>query len=147
MVKSYKIEAQKILDQNIVLSEQMKSTFLGGECLLTAGKFYSEHEEYELAITYLSKALLLFQRYDGIEWKKAVAKTQVVFGSVYQIQADFASALVSYLSAEEIFTLIRDYAALSDVLSKIGNCYLQMNQIEDAAIYAKKNLKITDNQI
>lgn len=83
MVKTVSMEAKEILNQNIVLSDQMKSSFLGGEYLLAAGSFYIDIGEYELAINYLTKALLLFQRYDGIEWKTAVAKTQAVFNKAH----------------------------------------------------------------
>lgn len=144
MVRNDSTEAKMGLNQNIALSEKKKSSFLGGECLLTAGKSYSDLGENELAINYLTRALLLFKRYDGIEWEIATAKTQVVFGTVYHHQGDFASALGLYLPAEEIFAINGDYPALRNVISKIGDCYLQMNQFDSAGIYARKNLKIAE---
>lgn len=138
------MEAKRLINENITLSEQKKSSFLGGDCLLTAGIVCNERGQYELAINYLKKALLLFQRYDGIEWQTAVANTQIVFGSVYHQQGDFASALSLYLPAEEIATINKDYPTLRNVLSKIRDCYLKLNQFETARIYEAKNLKIAE---
>jgi signal transduction histidine kinase len=138
------MEARNLLIDNVKLSEQKKSSFLGGDCLLTAGIFYSEQGEYEMAINYLAKAFLLFHRYDGPEWIAAVGRTQIVFGSVYHQQGDFATALGYYLPAEELTTSNNDYASLRNVLSKIGDCYLNLNQFDTAGIYAMKNLKLME---
>lgn len=138
------MEAKKLLISNINLSEQNKSSFLGGDCLLTAGIFYSDQGEYEMAINYLTKALLLFHKYDAPEWTAAVAKTQIVLGSVYHQQGDFATALGFYLPAEETASGNNDYADLRNVLSKIGDCYLKLNQFDTAGIYAGKNLKLAE---
>ncbi len=135
------IEAKKLLNHNPDLSEQKISSFLGGDCLLTAGIFYSEQGEYEMAVNYLTKALLLFKRYDGPEWRTAIAKTQIAFGSVYHQQGDFASALGYYLPAKEITTRNNDYPLLRNVLSKIADCYFNLNQFDNAGIYERKNLK------
>jgi tetratricopeptide (TPR) repeat protein len=109
--------------------------------------FYSEQGEYEIAINYLTKALLLFHRYDGPEWKAAVANTQIVFGSVYQQQGDIDTALSYYLLAEETSSGNNDYSSLHNVLSKIRDCYLNLNQFDKAAIYAAKNLKLAENRV
>jgi signal transduction histidine kinase len=138
------MEAKKLLNQNMLLSEQNKSSYLGGDCLLTAGMFYSEQGDYELSINYLTKALLLFHRYEGPEWRAAVAKTEIVFGSVYHQQGDFATALGYYLPAEEITSGNGDYSSFRNVLSKIGDCYLNLNQFDTAGIYARKNLKLAE---
>lgn len=144
MVKTDITETNYILDRNINLSEQKKNSFLGGERLLTAGIFYSEKGEYEMAVNYLAKAFLLFHRYDGPEWTTAIGRTQIVFGSVYYQQGDFAAALGYYLPAEEITTANNDYTSLRNVLSKIEDCYLNLNQVDAADIYAKKGLKISE---
>lgn len=123
----------------MTLSEQKKSSFLGGDCLLTAGIFYCDQGAYELALNYLTKALLLFHRYDEPEWIAAIAKTQIIIGSVYHQQGDFETALSYYLLAEEITTDNNDFSSLQNVLSKIVDCYLKLSLFGTASIYARKN--------
>ena len=132
---------------NRTLSEQKKSSFLGGNCLLTAGIFYSEQGNYELAIKYLTKALLLFKRYDGPEWSAAISEANIIFGSAYHKQGDFATALDYYLPEEEILSGNSDYSSLKNVVSKIEDCYLHLNQYDNAAIYAAKNLKLAEKLV
>jgi tetratricopeptide (TPR) repeat protein len=138
------IEATELITQNITVSEQKRSSFLGGDCLLTAGILYSENGEYDLAINYLTKALLLFHRYNEPEWRAALAKTQIVFGSVYYKKGDYSSALNYYLQAEEITSAGCDYSSLRNVLSKIGDCYINLHQFDTACIYAGKILKFAE---
>jgi tetratricopeptide (TPR) repeat protein len=138
------IEATKFLTQKFTVSEQKRSSFLGGDCLLTAGILYCDHGEYDLAINYLTKALLLFHRYDEPEWRAAMAKTQIVFGSVYYKKGDYAAALDYYLQAEEITSDSGDYSSLRNVLRKIGDCYINLHQFDTACIYAGKILKFAE---
>ena len=122
------MEASKLLIKNIDLSEQKKSSFLGGNCLLTAGTFYSELGEHEMAINYLSKALLIFRRYEGTEWTAAVGKTQIVLGSVYHQLGDYSTALKCYLEAKEIMWENNDYKSFGNVVIKIRDCYHNMKK-------------------
>ena len=143
-IPSDSIEAYQLLSQNMKLSVQRHSSYLTGDCYLTAGIFYIKQAQYEPAMKSLTNALDLFRKPDKREWLKAYAKTQIVFGSLYHQQGDFAAALGLYLSAEEICTRNNDYSDLRDVLSKIGDCYLKLNQFDKAGIYASKNLNIVD---
>ena len=136
------IEAQQLLKQNIIVSEQKMSSYLRGDCFLTAGIFYNKQAEYELAMNNLTNAMDQFSKGKNKEWSKACARTQIVLGSIYHQQGDFATALGMYLQAEEITTRNSEYPDLRDVISKIGDCYLKLNQFDTAGIYARKNLEI-----
>ena|GEM_PF-7057687 len=138
------IEARQLLNQNIVISQQKRSSYLEGDCFLTSGIFYSKLAEYELAMNNLTKALSLFSRSNDINSSLSYARTQIAFGSVYHQHGDFATALGLYLSAEEITTRNEEYPALREVLSKTGDCYLKLNQFDTAGIYARKNLQIVE---
>jgi len=138
------LEARQLLNQNILISGQKSSSYLKGDCFLTAGIFYDKRAEYEPAINNLTNALHQFSSINGKAWSIAYAKTQIVFGSIYHQQGDFATALSLYLPAEELTTRNNEYPSLRDVLSKIGDCYLKLNQFDTAGIYAGKNLKIVD---
>jgi tetratricopeptide (TPR) repeat protein len=96
------MEGNMLLNQEISLAEQKRSTFSGGECLLTAGMFYTKQGDYELALDYLNKAFLLFHRYAGPEWSAAITKTNKAIGSVYYQQGQFAKALDYYHLAEAV---------------------------------------------
>jgi two-component system, NarL family, sensor kinase len=136
------VEARTLLKQNIFLAEQKKSAFLEGECYREAGVFFTRLGEYEQAISYLSKSQNLFRNMTGNVGSEGLTKTEIIFGSVYHQQGDFATALSLYLNAEENAARNNEFASLRDVLSKIGDCYLKLNQFDTAGIYAKKNLAI-----
>jgi signal transduction histidine kinase len=138
------LEARKLSKQNMQIAEQKRSSYLEGDCFLTAGIFYSRQAEYELAMNNLTNALHLFSSRNDKEWSVAFAKTQIVLGSIYHQQGDFATALGLYLPAEEIASRNNEYTSLRDVTSKIGDCYLKLNQFDTAGIYARKNLKIVE---
>jgi tetratricopeptide (TPR) repeat protein len=95
------IEAQQLLKQNIIVSEQKMSSYLRGDCFLTAGIFYNKQAEYELAMNNLTNAMDQFSKGKNKEWSKACARTQIVLGSIYHQQGDFATALGMYFQAEE----------------------------------------------
>jgi two-component system NarL family sensor kinase len=139
------IEAKQLLNKNRLLSEQKKSSYLEGDYYLTAGIFYDKRAEYEQAMNNLTTALHLFNKTNSKPWTTASAKTQIVLGSIYHQQGDFATALGMYLPAEEITTRNNEYSSLREVLSKIGDCYLKLNQFDTAGIYARKNLMIVEN--
>ena len=138
------LEAKKLLNQNMVLAEQIKGVYLRGDCYLTSGIFYNKHSDYESAMHDLTIALELFGSRSDKDWSLAYARTQTVFGTIYHQQGDFATALEFYLSAEEITRRNSDYSGLREVLSKIGDCYLKLNQFDDVGIYARKNLEIVE---
>ena len=138
------IEARQLLNQSTAISQQKRSSYLEGDCFLTSGIFYSKLAEYEIAMNNLTRALTLFSQSTDRTSSLAYARAQIAFGSVYHQQGDFATALSLYLSAEEITTRNNEYPALREVLSKIGDCYLKLNQFDTAGIYARKNLKIVE---
>jgi len=137
-------EVRKLISQNMLISQQKRSSYLEGDCFLTAGIYYSKKAEYELAMNNLTNALRLFNKVDSRKGSIAFAKTQIVLGSIYNQQGDFATALGMYLQAEEITTRNNEYPDLRDVISKIGDCYLKLNQFDTAGIYARKNLAIVE---
>jgi two-component system NarL family sensor kinase len=138
------LEAQKLLKENMELSQKKKSSYLEGDCFLAAGTYYIKQAEYELAMNNFTNALQHFSSNKDRNWSLATARTQIVFGSVYHQQGDFATALSFYLPAEEITSRYNDYSGLRNVISKIGDCYLKLNQFDNAGIYAAKNLKIVE---
>jgi two-component system NarL family sensor kinase len=138
------LEAKKLLNRNMLLSEQKKSVYLRGDCYLTSGIFNNKQSDYEPAMNDLTNALNIFGSRPDKDWSLAYARTQIVFGTIYHQQGDFATALEMYLSAEEITTRNNEYSGLREVLSKIGDCYLKLNQFDNAGIYAKKNLEIVE---
>ena len=144
LIPSDSIEARQLLTQDMYLSEQKGSIYLIGDCSLTAGMFYIKQAQYEQAMQSLQYALNMFGKKNNLEWSDAYVRSQIAFGSLYHQQGDFATALGLYLSAEEICTRNNYYAELRDVLSKIGDCYLMLNQFDNAGIYAAKNLKIVE---
>jgi len=144
LMSSDSTEARQLITRDMNLSEQKRSTYLIGDCSLTAGMFYIKQAQYEQAMQSLTYALNLFGRKKNLEWSNAYARSQIAFGSLYHQQGDFATALGMYLPAEEICSRNNNYAALRDVLSKIGDCYLMLNQFDNAGIYASKNLKIVE---
>ena len=144
LMPSDTVEARQLLNQNIVISKQRSSYYLEGDCFLTYGILNSKLAEYELAMNNFAEALSLFSKSNARNSLLAYARTQVALGSVYHQQGDFATALGLYLSAEEISSRSEEYPALREVLSKIGDCYLKLNQFDKAGIYAGKNLKIVE---
>lgn len=138
------LEAKQLLNQNILFSEKKGSVFLRGDCYLTSGIFFNKHADYETAMNALTNALDLFGSKNDKDWSLAFARTQIAFGSIYHQQGDFAAALEMYLSAEEINRQNNEYTRLREVISKIGDCYLKLNQFDNAGIYAKKNLDLVD---
>ena len=139
------LEARNLLNQNMIVSKQKRSSYLEGDCFLTAAIYYNRLAEYELSINNFTSALSLFNTKNDKEWSNAFAKTQIAFGYLYHQQGDLATALSMYLSAEEISARNKEYATLREVVSKIGDCYLMLNQFDDVGIYARKNLKIIEN--
>jgi two-component system NarL family sensor kinase len=138
------MEAKQLLNRNMLLSEQKKSDYLRGDCYLTSGIFNNKQSDYEPAMNDLTNALNIFGSRPDKDWSLAYARTQIVFGTIYHQQGDFATALEMYLSAEEITSQNSEYSGLREVLSKIGDCYLKLNQFDNAGIYAKKNLEIVE---
>jgi signal transduction histidine kinase len=138
------LEGKQLLNQNMLLSEQKKSAYLRGDCYLTSGIINNKHSDYEPAMNDLTNALNLFGSRPDKEWSLAYARTQVIYGTIYHQQGDFATALEMYLSAEEITTRNNEYSGLREVLSKIGDCYLKLNQFDNVGNYAKKNLEIVE---
>jgi two-component system, NarL family, sensor kinase len=138
------LEAAKLLLQNLISSEHKGSFYLRGECYLTAGIFYNRQADYEQAMNDLTNALNQFSGKNDKTWLLAYARTQIAFGYLYHQLGDIASALGMYLPAEEILTRNNEYSGLREVISKIGDCYMMLNQFDNLGIYAAKNLKIVD---
>ena len=138
------LEAKQLLNRNMLLSEQKKSAYLRGDCYLTSGIFNNKQSDYEPAMNDLTNALNIFGSRPDKDWSLAYARTQIVFGTIYHQQGDFATALELYLSAEEITRRNNEYSGLREVLSKIGDCYLKLNQFDNVGIYSKKNLEIVE---
>jgi two-component system NarL family sensor kinase len=139
------LETNQLMNLNKESYEKSRNPYIEGQCFLTAGIYYSKMAEYELAMNNLTGAQSLFSKVNSKEWSQAYTKTQIVFGSIYHQLGDFATALSMYLPAEEIASRNSDYSNLRDVISKIGDCYLKLNQFDTAGIYARKNLKIVEN--
>jgi two-component system, NarL family, sensor kinase len=141
------LESRKLLDQNLISSEQKGNQYLRGECYLTAGIFYNRQADYEQAMNELTKALNQFTKKNDKAWLLAYARTQIAFGYLYHQQGDFAAAIAMYLPAEEIFTRNNEYSGIREVISKIGDCYMMLNQFDNLGVYVSKNLKIVEKLI
>lgn len=131
LAEMYLIEAMDNLEVNDHRYKSNKALILNNLAMTCEFKA----TDHERAIDYLNQALALLE---GDEDKVKRANCLMGLGNIYNTMNNIPVALDNYRRAAEVFEENYLLANMGSAYSNIGNCYLKMQELEQAEGYHQK---------
>ena len=112
------------------------------ESLANLGEFYVQFANYDLALSFLFKALNTLEM---IENPKGAADVLNWIGVTYGYLGEYSEALDHYLKAQEIYYQLGERLAQASVLNKVGQVYLQIEDPDRALDFLDQSLALLED--
>ncbi|MBZ0181382.1 MAG: sensor histidine kinase [Melioribacteraceae bacterium] len=123
---------------------KFKKSIIKGEALRTIGVYYFSKSNYETALDYLHKSVLLFDSLKTTNSEIEKANSFVQIGLLYHRNGDFNTALEYYLNAENIVIDKNKNTLLLKIYINLSDIQLKLNRFDKAVEYMKKGVELTD---
>jgi signal transduction histidine kinase len=107
------------------------------DSLINLGEFNIQLANYDLALSFLFKALNALELIDN---PGAAASILDYIGVTYGYLGEYEEALNHYLKAQQIYHQTGNLLAQAKLLSKVGQVYLQMEQVERSLEFLNQSL-------
>lgn len=111
------------------------------ESLANLGEFYIQFANYDLALSFLFKALNLLELVDN---PQAAASILNWIGVTYGYLGEYDQALDYYLKAQQIYHQTGNLLAQALLLNKVGQVYLQLEKTDPAYEFLTQSLAILE---
>ncbi|MEX0315439.1 MAG: histidine kinase dimerization/phospho-acceptor domain-containing protein, partial [Allomuricauda sp.] len=98
------------------------------------GMIYSELRNPE-AVNYIKKGIEVYQAL-GLE--EGVYYGEVAMGTYYDLLQDHEKAIEHSLKAKDYYEVYGDLYVLGEIYRRLGSCYLELNDLENAEFYLLK---------
>ena len=112
------------------------------ESLANLGEFYVQFSNYDLALSFLFKALNTLELLDI---PAAAASVLNWIGVTYGYLSEYSEALAHYLKAQEIYHQIGDRLAQASVLNNVGQVYLQLEDPDRSLEFLNQSLLLLED--
>jgi len=109
-----------------------------GKSLLWQGRVYYYKDDYPLAIKYLAKSSVYFERTNDLN---SLAFVNFAEGEIHRIKGDYLHALDSYRAALKLAEKTGNKKFISTYYGSLGGVHLDRNEPEKAMTYFKKALE------
>lgn len=136
-----------ILKTALEKGEQLNYKEGMGECLLTLGELSNHKSEYSAALSYLFRAVKLFEQLETEGYKSAEKKRGEALGGIgiaYDNRGNFPEALKYYISALKLAEKIKDNDQRGTNLLNIGILYFRQNEFEKALDNFQQSFKLAE---
>jgi len=112
------------------------------ESLANLGEFYVQFANYDLALSFLFKAL---NTLDMLKDTEAAASVLNWIGVTYGYLGEYSEALDHYLKAQEIYHQAGNTLAQASVLNKVGQVYFQLSEPDRALEFLNQSLLLLED--
>jgi hypothetical protein len=128
------------INQKLLLqSQKNKDKIAEAMALAGIGYNYRSFGNTPKSLEYNLKATALARETGN---KKLIAFTNSNLAHNYKDQADFPKAIRLYLSAEESFSILKEYIMQTWTLGNLAEVYLLMNKIDSALMYGQREYEL-----
>ncbi|NNK75548.1 MAG: tetratricopeptide repeat-containing sensor histidine kinase [Maribacter sp.] len=141
-MRYYKSDSLLMLSQE-ALKFSKDASHEYGQCksLVGIGDFYTDKGDFDQAISYYQKALIIAKQLDD---KNLIINVQNDIAGAYDFQGDYAEALSRYLECIEIASVIGNDLMLSILNENIANLYATQKNYKQAIYFYKIVKRIND---
>lgn len=127
------------LAEKILASGKEPDDILTGVLMLNKANVFSDLSDYDKALIYSTKALNIFTRHYQLNHAR-VLLSYLTIGHVYERRHEFHNAIAYYSKGiSETQSLASDIK----VFRNLANCYLQLDNYEEAGYYFRKALELS----
>ena len=109
--------------------------------LTNLGEFYIQFSNYDLALSFLFKALNSLEKFEN---PPATASILNSIGVTYGFLGEYGEALEYFLKAQQIYHQIGDRLNQAIVLNKVGQVYLQLEDPDRALDFLDQSLNLLE---
>lgn len=132
---SYYLKLDSIYTANKALDRSLAAAYSN------IGMIYSELRD-DKAVEFIKKGIEVYRELGLTE---GVYYGEVALGTFYDLKKDDEQAIKHLLRAEEFYESYGDQKILSNIYGRLGNCYIQVNDLENAEYYLNKAVSIPKN--
>lgn len=132
-------------DEALAISRKLHYTHGLAECFRFMGNFYKSSLNPSAAQVYFDSVILLSRGSNDTTLLKLRAKAQRWKGMIFKEQENYYEAL-SYLFEALKYYEHHDYIITLTLYETIGIIYITLNNLEQAAIYAEKNIALAEKK-
>lgn len=111
------------------------------ESLTNLGEFYIQFANYDLALSFLFKALDLLEAIDNPQATAAILNW---IGQTYGYLGEYDQALDYYLKAQDIYHKQGKRTEQANVLNNVGQVYLHLNELERGLDFFNQSLGLLE---